>query len=159
MLNILTLDAISYIFDNCESDSQFILMQTCHTFNNFHITNLDISNSLSSKITIGILKKYKYVKKLNLYDNINIFDISEFYNLTKLNISGRCIIDQNNISHLGNLIELNISNNCKIYDLSVFTNLQTLHINCRCNNKITQTEISKLPYLTKIHHKFNDNFV
>lgn len=142
------------IMDYLEFHSQITLLITCK--NNFNITNFDVPFYLSRQITLQKLKQNPHINKLNLYDNVNVNDISFLKNITYLNISGSCSISQDHISHLTNLRILDISNNVKVNKLDMFQKLETLKINGICNIGIY--EMGLLPNLKTISKMYNPDF-
>ena len=150
MLNNLSFDIIEYICDFINFNSQINFTNINKTYNKKRfITNLYTKYSLTN----DILKKYPYIKRLNLNNNKYVNDISYLTRIIKLDISGFCIIEQHNINHLNNLIELDTSNNININNLSKFEKLEIIHLNGICN--ITSNEINKLSKLKHISFKYN----
>ena len=116
---------------------------------NIIITNLyDIPYEYLTGLNQQIIEqnKYKYVKKLNAYDNKEIKNVNHMKNLKILDCGSvywmAGAIDQNGISEL-NLIELIASNNARIKNVNHMK--KTLKIlNCSYDCGIDQNGISEL---------------
>jgi hypothetical protein len=103
-------DIWTLIFEHLDAKHQIMLKMANTQFANFNVSNL--YNVKSNKITLNIIEKLPHLKSLNLYDNIKVKNIDNLTSLTKLNVSGCCLISD--ISHLKNLIYLKMSNNYRI---------------------------------------------
>jgi hypothetical protein len=64
--------------------------------------------------------------KLNIYDNIKIYEISHMTNLEELSLSGQSKIT--NLITLINIKKLSLSNCCKLIDISYMDKLTYLHL-------------------------------
>lgn len=150
-------EIIEIIFDYLDLESQFNFIKTCKFFNLFDITNfMDLGNLSNSYITDDVLTKYPKIKYLNLCNNTNVKDINHLQYITKLDISGSCLIKTEGICKLSKLIWLNMKNNYRIKDLSYFTRIKYLDISGNCN--ITKDSIKHLK-LDNLITFGNENFI
>lgn len=98
------------------------------------------------------------IKILEIRDNKEITDIENFPNLIKLNLSGKCGVNQEKLECLmfpDKIIEINAFNNKTISDLSIFSNLRVLHAGGICN--VDQQSISKIKNLKELYIQHNRN--
>jgi len=146
-------EILDHILSYCDGITQFRFKAT-HK-NTIKITNLDVSMRLSSKITNDILQKNVFIKKLNLYDNLLVTNLDNLSHITELDISGKCIIHQQQITHLAQLTRLNISNNISISHLHPFTKLACLRMPGVCN--ISNDELNRLTSLHKLDITYNNS--
>ena len=112
----LPVEILSMIFDLLDLKSQLNMCSVSTFFKKFNITNFwNIEEVIeSTKITEDILKKYPFIKFLNLCDNRIIKDINFLKHVTKLNISGGSLVSSEGIKNLLNLKYLNANNNNNI---------------------------------------------
>ena len=154
MITNLPIEINQIIMDMLDFRSQINFKYTFR--NHLYITNFNVPLILSSIITEEILKNHPRIEHLNLYDNKLVSDISFLTHITSLNISGSCIIGQEQITHLVNLRELDVSNNVKVKTLVCFKKLKELIMDGICN--ISKEECQKLTQLTKLQCKYNPLF-
>ena len=120
-----------------------------YNLNKDHQHNIIITNlydiELKNKLNQQIIEqnKYKYVERLNAFDNEKIYNVNHMKETLKiLNCGYNCGIDQNGISKL-NLIELCVIDNKKIKNVNHMK--KTLNIlYCGWNSGIDQNGISQL---------------
>lgn len=142
-------DIWTIIFDNLDLKHQIMLKMANKQFYEFNITNL--YDNRSRKITNNIIDKLPHLKSLNLYDNIDVKNIDNLTSLTKLDISGSCVISD--ISHLENLIYLKMNNNYRIKQIP--KSVKYLEI---CGNCIVTPDDIKDLKLIKLNTYLNTQF-
>jgi hypothetical protein len=142
---ILPIEIVQLIMNFVDYKTQ-IYMKTISK--ELYITNLDVSLSISKKITNEIISRYDKLLYLNLYGNKNVTNLSNLTNLIKLSISNSAI-KYEYIRHLTCLEELNISNTMEIIDITNFPNVKELYI--RGFTNINYNDLINLPKLENIY--------
>lgn len=154
-LCILPFEIVQMIFSFLDLRSQLNFKCTCELFYTMNITNFwDLGNVISpDQITNAILCCHPKIERLNLYDNRNVCNINFLENLTMLNIGGFCLVGDDGIANLENLIYLNVENN---YRVTVLANKKHIkYLDVSGSSVISDAGISHLD-LKELRCIYND---
>ena len=102
-------------------------------------------------LTNHIITHYPQIRSLDVEDNPNITNINHLTQLTKLNASGFCGLDDHGINQL-NIIELDVCDNPKIININHMTQLKKLNAGGHCgldDSGITRLNLIELDVRNK----------
>lgn len=115
---------LQYLINNLDFYYKFNFRKICKKNNELVVYDFyNIRSFYRKKITQNILEKNKFIKYLNLRDNICVYDISFLKNLKYLKTNN--IIDNSSLTSTF-LLKLKLDGNSKITDINHLLNLRCL---------------------------------